>query len=175
MRTVDVILASTARGGIGLKNALPWHLPADMAYFKSLTTHTETVGLKNAVIMGRKTWSSIPSKFRPLPGRVNIVLSRSADVRSAESIPEDVLVSPSLEAAVTLLSNPPHGPQVENIFVIGGATAFEEAIGGKGPVACRTIYLTRVHAELECDVFVTPVDDARFALVDFKVFLQGIL
>lgn len=173
-RSVDVIVAATTRGGIGRAGALPWHLPADMSFFKELTTRTEAPGARNAVIMGRKTWASIPEKFRPLKGRVNVVLSRSADVRATERIPDDVLVSPSLEAAVTLLSNPPHGADVENIFVIGGAAAFEEAMGGRGPVLCRTIYLTRVHTLVECDVFITPVDDARFALADFKVRTGGL-
>lgn len=56
---------------------MPWKLPKDMAHFKHITSTTNDGKLQNAVIMGRKTWESIPSKFRPLPGRVNIVLSRS--------------------------------------------------------------------------------------------------
>jgi dihydrofolate reductase len=146
---------------------------AVQALFKDLTTRTTTPGMKNAVIMGRKTWASIPAKFRPLPNRVNVVLSRSADVRVLEGIPDEVLVSPSLEAAVTLLSNPPYAAIVENIFVIGGAAAFEEALSGTGPVACRTVYLTRVHTEVDCDVFVKPIDDTVYALADFKVRAMG--
>ena len=57
---------------------LPWKIPADMAYFKELTSRTADPAKQNAVIMGRKTWESIPPKFRPLAGRLNIVLSRSA-------------------------------------------------------------------------------------------------
>lgn len=167
-RPVDVIVAASTRGGIGLKGALPWHLPSDMARFKLLTTEA-SAGKTNAVIMGKKTWASIPAKFRPLKGRLNIVLSRSADVREKELIPDDVLTAPSLEAAVTLLSNPPHSTGIESIFIIGGAAAFEETMDGRGPVTCRTIHLTRVHSAVECDVFITPVDDARFALTDFKV------
>ena len=56
---------------------MPWKLPGDMAYFKELTTRTADASKQNAVVMGRKTWESIPAKFRPLPGRVNVVLSRS--------------------------------------------------------------------------------------------------
>ena len=57
---------------------MPWKLPGDMAYFKELTSKTADAGKQNAVIMGRKTWESIPPKFRPLPGRINVVLTRAA-------------------------------------------------------------------------------------------------
>jgi dihydrofolate reductase len=69
---VITLIAAIARGGaIGKGGALPWHLPEDMAHFKALT-------MGHAVVMGRKTWESIPARFRPLPGRTNIVLSRDA-------------------------------------------------------------------------------------------------
>lgn len=79
MKPFSIIVAATQRGGIGLKGALPWKsLPTDMKSFKHLTSHVPAgcTG-QNAVIMGRKTWDSIPPKFRPLPGRLNIVLSRA--------------------------------------------------------------------------------------------------
>ena len=120
-RSVDVIVAATARGGIGKGGTLPWHLPSDMNLFKDITSRVSSPDLKNAVIMGKRTWSSIPAKYRPLKGRVIVILSRSPGVRASEGIPDDCLVSPSLEAAVTLLSNPPHADKVESIFVIGGA------------------------------------------------------
>ena len=69
--TLTLIAAVARNGIIGKDNALPWHLPADLRHFKALTTgHT--------VIMGRKTWESLPEKFRPLPGRRNIVVTRNA-------------------------------------------------------------------------------------------------
>lgn len=81
MRPVDVIVAATPAGGIGAGGALPWHLPSDMALFKAVTSRTRDPTLQNAVIMGRKTWASIPPKFRPLKGRLNVVLSGNADAR----------------------------------------------------------------------------------------------
>ena len=66
---VNLIFARAANGVIGRDGTLPWHLPEDMAYFKRMTAGCP-------VIMGRKTWDSLPRKFRPLPGRTNLVITR---------------------------------------------------------------------------------------------------
>ena len=77
-RAFQIVVAATRdEMGIGLDGALPWRLPKDMAYFKAVTSRVDEPGARNAVIMGRKTWESIPAKFRPLPGRLNVVLSAS--------------------------------------------------------------------------------------------------
>lgn len=73
---MNLIVAMDDRGGIGRNGNLPWDLPAEMARFTKLTTLTTNRGNKNAVIMGRKVWESIPPKFRPLKNRLNVVLSR---------------------------------------------------------------------------------------------------
>ena len=71
-----IIVAADMDGGIGAGNALPWRLKADMEFFKNFTIGNG----KNAVVMGRKTWDSIPQKFRPLPNRINVVISRNKAV-----------------------------------------------------------------------------------------------
>ena len=76
--TYQLVVAATRKLGIGKAGTMPWKLPGDMAYFKELTSKTADAGKQNAVIMGRKTWESIPPKFRPLPNRVNVVLTRNA-------------------------------------------------------------------------------------------------
>lgn len=81
-RGFSIIVAATEGGGIGKGGTLPWKLPGDMRFFKESTSATSSaVGARNAVVMGRKTWLSIPRKFRPLAGRINVVLSRDAAFR----------------------------------------------------------------------------------------------
>jgi dihydrofolate reductase/thymidylate synthase len=75
-RPFEIVVAASVNGGIGLAGQLPWQLPQEMARFKALTLKTANDDHSNAVIMGRRTYESIPAKFRPLKGRVNIVLSR---------------------------------------------------------------------------------------------------
>lgn len=72
----QLVVATTLQRGIGRDGTMPWHLPADMAYFKSLTSQVTSFEEKrNAVVMGRKTWESIPDKFKPLAKRINVVIS----------------------------------------------------------------------------------------------------
>eukprot|EP00401_Gymnodinium_catenatum_P013247 CAMPEP_0117564102 /NCGR_PEP_ID=MMETSP0784-20121206/55852_1 /TAXON_ID=39447 /ORGANISM="" /LENGTH=112 /DNA_ID=CAMNT_0005361799 /DNA_START=28 /DNA_END=363 /DNA_ORIENTATION=+ len=105
MKVLSVIAASTPKGGIGKDGALPWRLPEDMSHFRRVTTAVATEGKKNAVIMGRRTWESIPEKFRPLADRVNVVLTSSASAPDFKSpYPEGVLVAVSVAAAMEMLS-----------------------------------------------------------------------
>jgi dihydrofolate reductase len=96
-RPVSVVVAATAAGGIGRDGTIPWNLPSDMAHFRAVTTAVPpdaaaggagaaaagggAPAKRNAVIMGRRTWASLPAKHRPLKGRLNVVLSASPDVR----------------------------------------------------------------------------------------------
>jgi dihydrofolate reductase len=106
-----VIIAAVAKNGvIGNHNALPWHLPEDMQHFKALTTG-------HAVIMGRKTWESLPPRFRPLPGRRNIVISRQADYAAPGAE-----VADSLENALKLASTG------ASVFIIGGEQIYAQAM-----------------------------------------------
>lgn len=82
---MNLIVAMDSAGGIGRDGQLPWHLPADFKQFVRLTKTTVDPAKRNAVLMGRKCWQGIPAKFRPLAGRLNVVLSRTmpAEVRWA--------------------------------------------------------------------------------------------
>jgi len=127
---LNLIYARAANGVIGKDNQLPWHLPEDLAHFKR---HT----LGCPVIMGRKTWESLPPKFRPLPGRLNIVVTRDATWRA-----EGASVAHSLEAARDLC--PPGG----DAWVIGGAQVYAQAL----PLASQVV-VTEIHRAFEGDAF----------------------
>lgn len=144
MTTISLIVAAHTSGGIGNKGELPWRLAEDMKHFKTVTTMTESG--PNAVIMGRKTWESIPSKFRPLPGRTNIVLSRSfvdsenqtTNSNSAD-YPEDVILANSIDDAISKLPN-----DCGKAFCIGGGEVYKSALDS-GKVG--EVYLTEVEGE----------------------------
>lgn len=144
----DLVVAMDLNSGIGKEGGLPWHLPADLKHFKQLTTTTRSPSQKNAVIMGRKTWDSIPEKFRPLPNRINAVISRNKDL----ILPSGVLRGDSLESVLNQLSTMTN--EVESIFVIGGAQIFDQAIRHPG---CRKIYVTQIFKKFDCDTFFPPL------------------
>ena len=182
-RPFHVVVAATKdEMGIGLDGALPWRLPKDMAYFKSITSQVDEPGARNAVVMGRKTWESIPAKFRPLPGRLNVVLSKSGalveagsenaapgngDGQAPEVLPEGVVLRDSLDAALELMATPEHASAVERVFVVGGAQVYAEALASP---LCQAVHLTEVTAPSEapesfkCDAFLPAINPARFKL-----------
>ena len=136
---ISLIWAEAADRVIGMDRALPWHLPEDMRRFKELT-------MGSTVVMGRITWESLPEKFRPLPGRRNVVVTRQAsyDAPGAE-------VVGSLEDALDLADG--------DIWVIGGASIYEQAL----PYADRVVR-TRVHLQVDGDTH-APVLDADWTMI----------
>lgn len=127
---IHVIFARARNGVIGKDNALPWHLPEDMAHFKRIT-------MGCPVIMGRRTWDSIPARFRPLPGRMNVVVTRQVGWNEAGAKP-----SSNLADSLSLCE------QFEHVWVIGGAQLFAQAL----PLA-HTAVVTEIDADFDGDVF----------------------
>lgn len=127
MSQLNLIWAQSLNGVIGVDNGLPWHLPEDLAHFRQMTKG-------KTVIMGRKTWDSLPSQFRPLPGRPNIVLSRQAEWTA-----NGALVAKSLEEALRI-------PSTEEVWVIGGGAIYHQAL----PFA-DAIHITYVKQTIEGD------------------------
>ena len=140
-----VVAAAKTSLGIGKNNDMPWNLPSELRNFKKLTSATAESSNRNAVIMGRKTWESIPEKFRPLSGRLNVVLTRN---QSNLDVPKDVVLASGLDEAIDKVNE--MGPQIEKMFVIGGGSIYSQVINDS---RCNRIYLTEVNTDVECDTF----------------------
>lgn len=148
VRALSVVVAAVEESwGIGLRQQIPWRLPTDMKHFKELTV-AAAGSAPHAVVMGRKTWESLPPKFRPLPHRFNVVLTRNSAYRSSHNVPADVEIAASLQDALALIDA--KGDAVDKVFVIGGSAVYEEALGYAG---CRHVHLTTVKGAFECDAF----------------------
>ncbi|RZJ07471.1 MAG: dihydrofolate reductase [Rubrivivax sp.] len=159
MSKITLVAAVARDGAIGRDNALLWHLPEDMARFKALT-----VG--KPVVMGRKTWDSLPAKFRPLPGRRNLVVSRSStDLPGAE-------VFDSLDAALLACTEP-------EVCVIGGGEIYAIALPLADKLALTEVDVVYPDADRHFpawprDRFIeanreahTSANDMRFDFVDY--------
>lgn len=143
----DVVVAADLDWGIGKTNGLPWpKLPGDLAHFKRVTSATGE-GKRNAIVMGRRTWESTEVNARPLPKRLNVVISRSTLV-----VPEGVIGARSLDDALGATAV---APDVETTFVVGGAQIFREAFAHAG---LRYVYLTRVAGRFHCDTHIPSLD-----------------
>lgn len=138
---INILLAASENNVIGKDNKIPWHLPADMRYFKKLTTD-------NVVIMGRKTFDSLG---KPLQNRVNIVITRQESFDAGDAIVVHTI------AEALKKGREYHGKE---IFVIGGEEICRQAL----PYVER-IYLTRIHAHVDGDTFFAPPNKSEWQLV----------
>jgi dihydrofolate reductase len=134
---LNLIFARARNGVIGKDNTLPWHLPEDLAHFKQTT-------FGQPVLMGRKTWESLPPKFRPLPGRTNIVVTRQTNWHA-----EGAVVAHTIEEAVQ------HCPPDSQVWVIGGAEVYAQAM----PLAARAM-VTEIDADFQGDAFAPTFDSS---------------
>ena len=173
-KSLTLILAATPSLGIGKSGGLPWpQLKKEMGYFARVTKRTTPTGISegdavgematkrqrvNAVVMGRKTWDSIPEKFRPLKGRVNVVVTRSVE-RFRSQLPsntqeemavEGPLVAGSVSDALLQLQGDDVEAEVDKVMVIGGASIYEQALKLR---EAKQVLLTKIQKEYECDTF----------------------
>jgi len=134
----SIIVAVDNKNGIGINNQLPWQLKADMKWFKEITTAGQT-DRQNVVIMGRKTWDSIPPKFRPLPNRINIVITRTPDQCQAPHC------ATSFEEALQLAYQ-----LGQKFFVIGGSSIYQLAFNHPD---LENLFITEIDRDFKCDSF----------------------
>lgn len=140
MTRLGLIWAQAEGGVIGADGGMPWHVPEDLAHFKAVTAGS-------AVVMGRKTWDSLPPRFRPLPGRRNIVVTRRRDWHApgADAVG-------SLDEALALAAADDDGW----IWVIGGGELFRQAIG-----RADRLEVTELDLAVPGDTFAPPVEGWR--------------
>jgi len=154
MTILSMIVATADNNVIGKDNDMPWHLPADLAYFKKVT-------LGKPIIMGRKTYESIG---RPLPGRRNIVISRDESYVPQGKGAEGVDTVTSVEQALALVDGSDGTMAVEEIMVIGGGAIYKHCL----PAADR-LYITHIKASIDGDTQFPHYDDGSWSKVTSDV------
>ncbi|CZT24326.1 related to DFR1-dihydrofolate reductase [Ramularia collo-cygni] len=168
---LTLIAAATAKNGIGKSGGLPWPmLKKDMAYFARVTKRVppftksasndeseedlkKQASRRNVVIMGRKTWDSIPQKFRPLKDRTHIVISSQDRSKLDPLPPDDVVVAADISSGLQSLQDliqAGKAPPVGRAFVIGGSSIYKAALELR---QTNSILLTRISKEYDCDTF----------------------
>lgn len=131
---IGMIWAQGTSGVIGSEGRIPWHLPEDLAVFKAITSG-------HPVIMGRRTWESLPDASRPLPDRTNIVLSSDPNFSAPGAVRAGNLQAALIEASLS-------GAGSDQIWIIGGASLYREALG-----LADTVVMTRVDLDVEGDTY----------------------
>lgn len=158
---LNVIVAACENNGIGKNGELPWRLRNEMKHFSKMTKMTSAPEKKNMVIMGRKTWESIPSKFRPLPGRLNIVLTSRPKEEFEET--NGSIICKSFEAAMEEARA--RKEEVETVWAIGGSSVYQAALSSE---MLHRVYLTRILCTIECDTFLPPFNEKN----EFKLVID---
>ncbi|NXF07068.1 DYR reductase, partial [Smithornis capensis] len=158
-RPLNSIVAVSQNMGIGKDGRLPWPpLRNEYKYFQRMTITSHVEGKQNAVIMGKKTWFSIPEKNRPLKDRINIVLSREL-----KETPKGAhYLSKSLDDALALLDSPELKSKVDMIWIVGGTSVYKAAM--EKPIHHR-LFVTRILKEFESDTFFPEIDYKNYRLL----------
>ncbi len=137
---IKIIVAASDNMAIGLNGGLPWDIPTDLKYFKAQT-------LNQTVLMSRKCWESIPAKFRPLPNRENIIITRNPDY-----IAEGARVENDLVTVINEFKK-----AGKTLWIIGGAEIYKESFQH-----ADYLHLTRVHGDYEGDTFLERFDETQW-------------
>lgn len=153
MAQLNIIVAASSNNIIGIDNNIPWMLPTDMKYFKYIT-------FGSTLIMGRKCWDSIPNKFKPLPNRLNVVVTRNTSLNFDYPNTD---VENDLEKTLILYKSTFGNP----FFVIGGSEIYKVAF----PFADK-LYLTRILDEIDGTVFLEGFNPEEWNLIEESNVLE---
>ena len=137
----SIVVCCDEKDGISKNGNIPWKNPEELKYFSDLTSATLDSGKTNVVMMGRKTWESIPIKNRPLSNRINCILSRSSKVDGIDCFPD----------IYSALYNYGSKPEIEAIFIIGGESIYNQCLSEPLCGLCDYVYLSRLKNDHNCD------------------------
>jgi dihydrofolate reductase len=155
----EIVVAVNSENGIGLDNKLPWHDPRDLKKFRLLTS-VSRVGRRNAVIMGRNTWNSLPQAVQPLPNRQNIVIT------STPLIKEGVLSYDNFQSALDVCQK---DTSIDRIFIIGGAKLYAEALLHPD---CHIVHKSAIDSDVVCDTFFPSLDMSVWTWIMGDVYMK---
>merc|ERR1712226_1251333 len=161
----NIIVAACIGNGIGFQGRLPWFLPAEMRYFREVTQERreELINTceRNACVMGRKTWESIPARFKPLKNRWNLIVSSTLNQSDfPDHTEEQIIIVRSFQDALNKIAE---NGKIDTTWVIGGNQLYQEAMASE---VIEHIYFTRIDAQFECDVFFPEIDESKFEVIN---------
>lgn len=159
---MNLIVAICKKNGIGKDGNIPWYIKEDLKYFKDITSFASHQPGKNVVIMGRKTWESIPEKYKPLSNRINIILSKTMNESHVENY-NDTYIFSSLDSAINNTIRNAN----KTIYVIGGESIYQEAINRND---CDHLYITEIYKDYDCDTFFPKIDSNKYLLKNVRSF-----
>jgi dihydrofolate reductase/thymidylate synthase len=142
---INGIVAVDTNYGFSKDGSIPWHIPGDMAYFNKMTTrkNERNFDLQNVVIMGRKTWESLPESSRPLKHRINVIVSSTLELEQSNGH-----VAPTIEAAIEKALHMKISNEINEIFIIGGGSLYEHLINS---VLLDKFYVSKINHDYGCD------------------------
>ena len=152
MSRINIIVATSKNLVIGKDNDLPWRLPTDLKHFKKITEG-------HWVVMGRKCWLSIPEKFRPLPNRENIVVSRDKEFNA--------IGASQINDLETLLVSFKNTSKNKDVFIIGGAQIYKQSFD-----YADTLYLTEIDDEVDGDTFLEGFNKDEWVLESVSDYIE---
>jgi len=148
MTFFSLILACTLQGGIGLNNKIPWNIPEDLELFKKITSDVNCYIKKNAIIMGKNTWNSLP--FKPLKNRINIIItSKPNDINISD---KSIIICNNFDNALDYCEN---NVLINKIFVIGGKSLYDLCLNNQKYInKIENIHLSIIKKKYMCDTFI---------------------